>query len=420
MGSLQGVTDLLNRDGTLYAAGWFEGHVARWTGEQWVIDMPAQTESLSGVHHLTSHEGSLVLTYYDGHSRFQILTGSGWAALPNFRTIRMPAEIASHEGHLYAGGRAGNLFQRLDGMQWTPVQVIGTQPTTVTGLAEHEGRLYICFATSGEAYNSPSAWTVGYMEGGAFFEIGRIALPIRAFVSTHEGDLYAMSEHTAMYRVRDESIDIVIGGVRDFDTLLDLSQLATDSDGRIAFVRKRSYGGSDFAEFLDPRPVALRDVPTEVLVCQDGRADVAIQVLGTLDRTVHWEWDGAGEFALIADGIVDGLGVISGSTTEAITLESADVAALGTRLRLVASDACNLITSEPITLVPGTPSTYACARCAPCSSDYDQDGSTDGSDIGAFFADYEQGLPCADIDLDGAITGTDVGAFFVLFEGGGC
>lgn len=33
MGSLQGVTDLLNRNGTLYAAGRFEGHVARWTGE---------------------------------------------------------------------------------------------------------------------------------------------------------------------------------------------------------------------------------------------------------------------------------------------------------------------------------------------------------------------------------------------------
>jgi len=58
--------------------------------------------------------------------------------------------------------------------------------------------------------------------------------------------------------------------------------------------------------------------------------------------------------------------------------------------------------------------------CPDCPADYDQDGGVTGSDISAFFSDFERGLPCADIDLDGGITGGDVGAFFINFEAGGC
>lgn len=350
------------------------------------------------------------------------LTSTGWVSLPGFSTIRVSADVVSAGGTLYAGGgpSTGNLLRRLDGSQWTPVSVNELPATVTKGLGTHEGRLYICYPTPGETYLSRIGWTIAYTEGDSFVTVGRIGVPIRAFVSAPHGDLYGMSEQSVVYCIRDDVIEPVIGSLGSYDTSLDWIQIAAGPRGDVAVLRLRSYGGNDFAEFLDPRPVALRDVPTEVPVCQDGRADVAIQVLGTPDRTIHWEWDGAGEFAPIADGIVDGLGVISGSTTEAITLESADLAALGTRLRLVASDACNSITSEPITLVSGTRDTYACARCTPCSSDYDQSGSTDGSDIGAFFADYERGLPCADIDLDGAITGADVGAFFAAFESGGC
>ena len=58
--------------------------------------------------------------------------------------------------------------------------------------------------------------------------------------------------------------------------------------------------------------------------------------------------------------------------------------------------------------------------CASCAADYDQDGGVTGGDIGAFFTDFEQGLPCADVDQDGGITGGDIGAFFQVFEAGGC
>lgn len=425
MGSLQGVTDLFNRNGTLYAAGWFEGHVARWTGEQWAIDMPAPAASTlpagNADYHITEHDGQLLLSYFDGLSRFLLQRETVWEVLPGFASTRIGVQVASAEGRLYSGGSFNSLFREFDGTQWVDLYDSANRRIQATSVGEHQGHLYVCYPTLGQQYGSRSAFTIAFRAGGSFVPVGYVSYPIRHFHSTASGDLYAFSESQVIYRVRDGVVTPVVNGVGTTQWYgSHTCDMASDEDGRVTSLRHYFPSGNDFAEFLDPRPVALRDVPTEVLVCQDGRADVAIQVLGTLDRTVHWEWDGAGEFALIADGIVDGLGVISGSTTDAITLESADVAALGTRLRLVASDACNLITSEPITLVSGTPDTYACARCAPCSSDYDQDGSTDGSDIGAFFADYEQGLPCADIDLDGAITGTDVGAFFVLFEGGGC
>ncbi len=59
-------------------------------------------------------------------------------------------------------------------------------------------------------------------------------------------------------------------------------------------------------------------------------------------------------------------------------------------------------------------------ECPPCAADFDQDGGVTGADIGAFFAEFEQGLPCSDVDGDGGVTGADIGAFFQVFEAGGC
>lgn len=58
--------------------------------------------------------------------------------------------------------------------------------------------------------------------------------------------------------------------------------------------------------------------------------------------------------------------------------------------------------------------------CPPCAADYDQDGGVTGSDVEAFFIDFESGAGCADVDLDGGVTGSDVEAFFIVFENGGC
>lgn len=64
--------------------------------------------------------------------------------------------------------------------------------------------------------------------------------------------------------------------------------------------------------------------------------------------------------------------------------------------------------------------TPAGSACPPCAADYDQNGGVDGGDLGAFFADFEAGLPCADVDQNGGVDGGDLGLFFTLFEAGGC
>jgi len=62
----------------------------------------------------------------------------------------------------------------------------------------------------------------------------------------------------------------------------------------------------------------------------------------------------------------------------------------------------------------------ACTACAQCAADFNQDGGVDGDDVGAFFADWENGQPCADVNLDGGIDGSDIDLFFATWEAGGC
>jgi hypothetical protein len=56
----------------------------------------------------------------------------------------------------------------------------------------------------------------------------------------------------------------------------------------------------------------------------------------------------------------------------------------------------------------------------PCPADYNQDGGIDGSDVQAFFADWENALPPSDVNQDGGIDGTDVQYFFEVWSAGGC
>jgi hypothetical protein len=53
-----------------------------------------------------------------------------------------------------------------------------------------------------------------------------------------------------------------------------------------------------------------------------------------------------------------------------------------------------------------------------CPSDYNQDGGVDGSDVGAFFVDWEAGDAAADMNQDGGVDGTDVDTFFGYWEAG--
>ena len=58
--------------------------------------------------------------------------------------------------------------------------------------------------------------------------------------------------------------------------------------------------------------------------------------------------------------------------------------------------------------------------CPVCPADYNQDGGVDGSDVGAFYADWESGDASADVNQDGGVDGADVQVFFTAWERGSC
>ena len=65
-----------------------------------------------------------------------------------------------------------------------------------------------------------------------------------------------------------------------------------------------------------------------------------------------------------------------------------------------------------------------CSSCAwqadGCYADYNNDGNgIDGDDVIAFFADWDNGLPCADVDGANGVDGDDVILFFGAWDAGG-
>jgi hypothetical protein len=61
-----------------------------------------------------------------------------------------------------------------------------------------------------------------------------------------------------------------------------------------------------------------------------------------------------------------------------------------------------------------------CSSCPACPADYNSDGGVDGTDIGAFFPEWEASASCADVNQDGGVDGGDIEAFFTVWEAGGC
>ncbi len=53
-----------------------------------------------------------------------------------------------------------------------------------------------------------------------------------------------------------------------------------------------------------------------------------------------------------------------------------------------------------------------------CPGDYNGDGGADGSDVSAFFRDWEEGAAAADVNVDGGVDGADINTFFSQWEAG--
>jgi hypothetical protein len=64
--------------------------------------------------------------------------------------------------------------------------------------------------------------------------------------------------------------------------------------------------------------------------------------------------------------------------------------------------------------------TRVTVKPSPCSTDFNQDGGVDGSDVEAFFLAWAVSEPSADVNVDGGVDGADVEWFFVRWQAGGC
>jgi hypothetical protein len=72
-----------------------------------------------------------------------------------------------------------------------------------------------------------------------------------------------------------------------------------------------------------------------------------------------------------------------------------------------------LVTYETITIENLTSPPF-------CAADYNQDGGIDGSDIEAFFVDWQDSAGHSDVNQDGGVDGSDIEAFFMQWETGTC
>jgi len=139
--------------------------------------------------------------------------------------------------------------------------------------------------------------------------------------------------------------------------------------------------------------------PSDVTVAEGSPAQFEVEVGGA--TSFEWRKEGTA----LADGPN-----ISGATTKTLTIIAATEADEGSYTCFVVTRCGSGLSDRALLTVDA----------ALCPADYNQDGGIDGSDVDAFFQDWEAGLPGADVNQDGGIDGADVDYFFETWEAGGC
>jgi len=146
---------------------------------------------------------------------------------------------------------------------------------------------------------------------------------------------------------------------------------------------------------------ALTRRPNAVSTCPGGTSTFSITAAGSTPFTYQWR-----------KGTVPMDSTANPSAATA-TLTLADVQPSDAdSYDCIITNACGSVTSDPATLT-------ICA-CLDCPADFNQDGGIDGSDVAAFFGQWENGHCDADVNADGGVDGADVDSFFAAWEAGGC
>lgn len=144
--------------------------------------------------------------------------------------------------------------------------------------------------------------------------------------------------------------------------------------------------------------------PLDVSACQSGSAVFTATLAGSNPRVIGWELErpnAPGLWVPLADGFVEGLGTVSGSSTN--TLSIASPRGSGVRVRSTLANPCGSATSLPATLFV-------------CIADWDCNGEVEPLDVRAFFNAYRDGE--ADVDGNGETEPLDVRAFFDAYRSG--
>ncbi len=149
--------------------------------------------------------------------------------------------------------------------------------------------------------------------------------------------------------------------------------------------------------------------PFATTTCGSGAVSFDVAATGAGPFTYQWRLDSA----LLADGPNGGGGAGSATILGANTAKLTITAPAGGNLSptdagvydCIVTNACGDVTSD------GAPLTI-------CFGDYNCDGGVDGTDVQAFFTDWEMGVTLADINSDGGVDGGDVGFFFERWEMG--
>jgi hypothetical protein len=408
--------------GDLYTVG---RGVAKWDGSAWVRVGSTGFQ----VFEMCVHENSLHAVGTGISSGVGRLNGGTWSSVGNFvtQTGTFPQAVASHAGALHCAGYLWN------GATWQGLQVpSGTWPRNVRGYMLHNAELYLL----GEFGNSTGG--IGRVEGGFLMPIpgnhngySPTGQNVGGSLESYNGDMIAarlfyLVGQSASGVVRHDGIRWsplaggVRGGVPPMSSTFWYANFAKNIDGTLWIGGHITHAGGQPSPYLARYRASAGPSITEHPLPIDACIGTDAVLQAAHDQTAGFEVRWRRNREPLEEGIALANGTVPvGVATTTLTLQGVQPGDEG-EFDFVVTTLCGSAISDRVQVGVLDAGNDTCRRCPACPADYDQDGGVTGSDIGAFFVDFEQGEACADVDLDGGVTGADIGAFFLAYEAGGC
>ncbi|MCX5689915.1 MAG: hypothetical protein NTV94_09075, partial [Planctomycetota bacterium] len=297
--------------------------------------------------------------------------GSEWSPLGRGMNGFVRSLAVLPNGDLVAGGEfyvAGNVFTfqiaRWDGVRWSAMGtgMDGTRPISV---------------------NSLTVWPNGDLVAGGAFRTagGAITSNIARWNGTGWSSLGTGTNNAVFALAVLPSGDLVAGG-----SFTAAGGLPSTSIARYTFAAAG---------------IGITQQPVSVAACRAGSATFVVGAGPANPGDLEFRWQvesapqGSGAWNDLTDGPLPGItGSVAsaiGTDTDTLTILDADAMAV-LRYRVLVENTCGGSTSSI---------TSDSALLHVCIGDYNCDGGIDGSDVQAFFAEWEIGAAGADLNSDG-------------------